>query len=169
MRRKRIVLYFIVLVAIAAGIAYWRLTASPPPSSDGKANDIPPLSEKQDDAGADTEEAKARRQVLGVWYDDYRGKRTMILNDDGTGTMWTELSGVDAFFAAPKLRFDMKWSLNGKDLKKRTVGGEPADKVNMILNLMGNTAEDTILELTEDRLLLLDKDGKQKYDWRRVK
>jgi hypothetical protein len=38
-----------------------------------------------------------------------------------------------------------------------------------VLNTMGNTAEDTILEMTEDRLLLLDKNGKTKYDWKRHK
>ena len=44
--------------------------------------------------------------------------------------------------------------------EKTHVKGEPDDKVNLILRMMGNTAEDTILEITEDRLLLLDKDGK---------
>jgi len=29
--------------------------------------------------------------------------------------------------------------------------------------------DEAILELTQDRLLLLDKDGKTKYDWRRVR
>ncbi len=53
-------------------------------------------------------------------------------------------------------------------LTKKTVGGEPAEKVNLILNTMGDTADDTLLEVTDDRLLLLDKDGTTKYDWRRV-
>jgi hypothetical protein len=93
----------------------------------------------------------------------------MTLNEDGSGTMLVELSGVQAFLVASKLRFDMKWTLDAKKLIKKTVAGEPADKVNMILNTMGNTAEDTLLELSEDRLLLLDKDGKTKYDWKRAK
>lgn len=123
-----------------------------------------------DDVGqAESAEDKARRQLLGVWQDHYQGKRTMTLKEDGTGTMLVELSGLKAALFASKLRFDMKWSLDGKKFTKKTVGGEPADKVNMILNTMGNTAEDTILEVTEDRLLLLDKDGKTKYDWGKVK
>lgn len=93
----------------------------------------------------------------------------MTLNDDGTGTMLVELSGLQATLLASKLRFDMRWSLVEKILQKQTVGGEPSEKVNLILNTMGNTADDTILELTDDRLLLLDKDGKTKYDWKRVK
>lgn len=34
---------------------------------------------------------------------------------------------------------------------------------------MGHTAEDTILEMNETRLVLMDKDGKTKYDWKRPK
>ena len=39
----------------------------------------------------------------------------------------------------------------------------------MILSTMGDHVDEPILELTEDHLLLLDKDGKTKYDWKRVK
>jgi len=162
MTRKRALLFGLVLALLAGGIAYWRLTAEPPSPSDGVSVATPPTNK------VETEEEKTRRKLLGVWQDHYQGKRTMTLNEDGTGTMLVELSGVQAFLFAPKLRFDMRWSLEGKLLKKRTVGGEPKDKVNLILNTMGNTAEDTIQELTDDRLLLLDKNGKTQYDWKRM-
>jgi hypothetical protein len=167
MKLKRILLLVLMLALLAGGIAYWKLT-TPPSQNDGIADATLPAKFK-DGAKPETEEEKARRKLLGVWQDDYQGKRTMTLNDDGSGTMVVKLSGVQAFLFASKLRFDMKWSLDGKTLTKRTVGGEPADKVNLILNTMGNTAEDTLLELTEERLLLLDKNGKTKYDWKRVK
>lgn len=166
MNRKRLILCFLALVLLAGGIAYWRLTS--PPTSQNDAVVMPPASRKSD-TEVETEEDKARRMLLGVWQDEYKGKRTMTLNEDGTGTMLVELSGLQATLFAAKLRFDMKWSLEGKTLTKKTVGGDPADKVNLILNTMGNTAEDTILESADDRLLLLDKDGTTKYDWRRVK
>jgi hypothetical protein len=162
MRRQSILLCLLAL-AIAGGIAYWRLTAEPPSPSDGFAVATPATNK------AETEEEKTRRKLLGVWQDHYQGKRTMTLNEDGTGTMLVELSGFQATLFASKLRFDMRWSLEGKILKKRSVGGEPSNKVNMILNTMGNTAEDTIQELTDDRLLLLDKNGKTQYDWKRIK
>jgi hypothetical protein len=165
MKRKQLVLLVLCLTVLAIGTVYWKLTAHPP--SRGEAATNPALAAPV--GGEEPEAAKARRRLLGTWQDDYKGKRTMTLNDDGTGTMWVELSGAQAFFAAPKLRFDMTWSLDGTKLMKKTVGGEPANKVNMILNMMGDTAEDTILEVTEDRLLLLDKDGETKYDWRRDK
>jgi len=167
MRRRPVVLGLLAL-ALAGGIAYWRLTAEPPSPSDEFAGAIP-LAHKPDGATrTETEDEKTRRKLLGVWQDHYQGKRTMTLNEDGTGTMLVELSGVQATLFASKLRFDMRWSLEGKILKKRSVGGEPKDKVNLILNTMGSTAEDTIQELTDDRLLLLDKDGKTQYDWKRM-
>jgi hypothetical protein len=114
-------------------------------------------------------DARQRSLVLGTWADEYQGKRTMTLNEDGTGTMIVELSGWRAALSAPKLKFNMKWSLKGGHLKKQTISGEPETQVKMILSTMGDHVDEPILELTEDRLLLLDGDGKTKYDWKRVK
>jgi hypothetical protein len=165
MNRKRGVLLAGAFVLLAGGVAYWRLTSAPPAPPD----DTGPIRPTPDAAGAGSAEEKARRQLLGVWQDDYQGKRTMTLKEDGAGTMLVELSGLQATLFAPRLRFDLRWSLDGKTFTKKTVGGEPAGKVNVILNTMGNTAEDTVLEVTPDRLLLLDKDGKTRYDWKRIK
>ena len=114
-------------------------------------------------------DARSRSLVLGTWADEYQGKRTMTLNEDGTGTMIVELSGWRAVLSAPRLKFNMKWSVKDGRLKKQTVSGEPETQVKMILSTMGDHVDEPILELTEDRLLLLDKDGKTKYDWKRVK
>ena len=166
--KPRVVLrLFLILALLSGGIAYWMLTTTHPSQNDGIANVTPPTNSIED-VKPESEEEKTRRMLLGVWQDDYQGKRTMTLNEDGSGTMLVELSGVQAFLFASKLRFDMTWLLDGKKLTKKTVGGEPADKVNLILNTMGDTADDTLLEVTDDRLLLLDKDGTTKYDWRRV-
>lgn len=113
-------------------------------------------------------EAARRRLIIGEWQDDYEGKRTMTLRPDGTGTMVVELSGLKAALAAPRLRFDMKWAVNDGRLQKQTIGGEPEGTVQFILKTMGDRVDEPILELTQERLLLLDKDGKTKYDWRRI-
>lgn len=162
--KRKVILYVLALVLLIVGIVYW-LIAKTPSHGDEFGGTTPPAINSE----VETQEEKARRTLLGVWQDDYQGKRTMTLNEDGTGTMLVELSGLQAALFASKLRFDMKWSLDGKKLIKKTVGGEPGDRVNLILNTMGNTAEDTILELSHGRLLLLDMNRKTKYDWRRVK
>ncbi len=114
-------------------------------------------------------DARYRSLVVGTWQDEYEGKRTMTLKEDGTGTMIVELSGWRAALSAPRLKFNMRWSLKDGHLKKQTISGEPETQVKMILSTMGDHVDEPILELTEDRLLLLDKDGKTKYDWKRVK
>jgi arylsulfatase A-like enzyme len=111
---------------------------------------------------------KYRRLAIGTWQDDYKGKRTMTLDSDGTGRMVVELSGMTATLFASKLEFDMVWSVQDGRMKKRTVGGKPKRRVDMILKAMGDRVNERILELSEDRLLLLDEDGSTKYDWRRV-
>jgi hypothetical protein len=143
--------------ALLLGIACWK----------------PWLPERDEDpvVGAQTadRDERLRRQVVGTWEDDYQGKRTMTLQEDRTGTMVVELGGWKATLFAARLRFDMAWSVEGGRLQKRTTGGEPADKVAMILKTMGDRAEESILELDDDRLLLLDGDGKTTYHWRRVR
>jgi len=156
----------LIFVLLSGGIAYRMLTKHPV-QNDGLADATPPESARAF-ANPETEEEQNRCMLPGVWQDEYQGKRTMTLNKDGTGTMFVELSGVQAILFASTLRFDMTWSLDGNKLTKKTVGGEPVEKVNLILKMMGDTAEDTLLEITDDRLLLLDKDGTTKYDWRRV-
>ncbi len=113
-------------------------------------------------------DAEYRRLVLGTWEDDYQGKRTMTLRQDGTGTMEVTLSGLKATLYASHLRFDMVWSIEHGRLKKQTIGGEPSGRVKLILKMMGDRVDEPILALTKQRLQLLDQDGKTKYEWRRV-
>jgi len=126
-----------------------------------------PLSAQQDAADGAQDE-QLRRLVVGTWQDDYQGKRTKTLNEDGTGKMVVELDGLKARLFAQRLTFEMVWSVENGRLKKQTLKGEPAVKVQMILKTMGDRVDERIIELNEERLLLLDKDGKTKYDWRRV-
>lgn len=113
------------------------------------------------------EDTRYRTLALGTWQDEYKGKRTMHLHEDGTGTMIVELSGLTATLFASRLEFDMVWSIENGRMKKRTVGGRPEVKVKAILAMMGDRVDEPILELSEERLLLLDADGKTRYDWRR--
>ncbi len=116
-----------------------------------------------------TRDERYRQLVVGTWEDDYQGKRTMTLNADGTGTMIVELRGLKATLFAARLKFNMVWSVQNGRLKKRTISGEPQTRVNMILKMMGDRVDERILELTKERLLLLDQDGETRYDWRRKK
>ncbi len=114
-------------------------------------------------------DARFRKLIVGTWADHYQGKRTMTLRQDGSGTMIVELTGLRAALSAPKLKFNLKWSVAAGHFKEQTVGGEPAMQVKMIMATMGDHIDQPILELTDDRLVMLDGDGRTKYDWKRVK
>lgn len=114
-------------------------------------------------------DAELRQRAVGVWEDDYQGHRTMTLRPDGTGVMVVELSGWKAVIYASRLEFYMVWSIENGRMKKQTTGGEPSGKVKTILKMMGDRVDEPILELTGNRLVLLDKDGKRRYEWRKVR
>ena len=119
-------------------------------------------------AAPDDRDARYRDLALGTWQDEYKGKRTMRLREDGTGSMVVELSGLSASLFASRLEFDMVWSIQDGRMQKRTVGGRPEGKVKAILAMMGDRVDEPILELSSQRLLLLDADGTTRYDWRRM-
>ena len=128
-------------------------------------SDVEVVSNDATDADSDD---KYRAIVVGTWEDDYQGHRTLTVRKDGTATMVVELEGLTATLYAKQMTFDEEWSIVDGRLKLKTVGGEPEGRVNLIINTMGDVSEQEILELTPDRMLLLDADGETKYDWRKV-
>ena len=151
------IMVVIILVGCVVGLVLWNRSASEK------------FAQQMAQSQSADPDAQQRSLVLGIWADEYQGKRTMTLDEDGTGTMIVELSGWRAALSASRLKFNMKWSVKDGHLRKQTISGEPETQVKMILSTMGDHVDEPILELTEDRLLLLDKDGKMKYDWKRVK
>jgi len=119
--------------------------------------------------GISSQDEQLRRLAVGTWRDFYQGKRTMTLREDGTATMVVELSGLKARLFTPRLELDIVWSVEKGRLKRRTVGGTPPDKIAFVNKRAGERVAEPIVELTKDRLLLLDKDGTRKYDWRRLR
>lgn len=109
-----------------------------------------------------------RKTLLGTWTDNYQGKRTMTLKEDGTGVMHVELEGLNALMGGKEMTFNMIWSIKDGRLFKKTISGKPADKVSMILKLFGDRVNEKILSLTQDQLILLDGNGKTRYTWTRV-
>ena len=111
---------------------------------------------------------RLRSMILGTWYNECEAKQTMTLKDDGTATTIAEITGQMATMTAPRMRFDMVWSVENGQLKRRTVGGEPKNAIRTVLNSVGDQWDWQISELTKDRMVLVDADDKQ-YEWRRVK
>jgi len=112
---------------------------------------------------------RLRRAAVGTWQDFYHGKRTMTLGVDGKATMRVELTGIKARLFTPRLDLDIVWSVEDGRMHRRTIGGRPADKVEFVNKRAGVVVAERILELSADKMVLLDQNGSQKYTWRRVK
>ncbi len=108
-----------------------------------------------------------RRQLVGVWKDEYQGLRTLTIRPDGTATMVMELQGLHRLFAQ-KLTFEEQWTLRGNDLQFHLVSGEPKAKIEFVMDLKGNHFKQKILELTASRLLVWDECEQVEMDWKRV-
>jgi len=141
------------------------------PSHQDIAESLPSNSKNTEPADGEppSSDSRLREMVLGTWEDDYRGHRTLTLRPDGTGTMVVELNGWEATVFAEKLTFHMEWAMNDGKLYQKTVSGEPKDKVDFVLNMMGDSTDSQVLDITDSRMLLLGEDGETEYDWRRVK
>jgi hypothetical protein len=109
-----------------------------------------------------------RRQVVGDWEDDYQGHRRLSVRADGTATMRVEPLGIGRRLFADHLQFEIEWTVTDDRIIMITTGGEPKSKTKLIMNLYGTRAEYKLLNLDDRQLLLLDADGKTKYEWRRT-
>jgi hypothetical protein len=105
--------------------------------------------------------------MAGKWHDEYHGKRHLTVRADGTGTMVVEPDGIGKKLFAAQLTFEIEWSIEDGRVTMKMLNGEPKSKVQLILKIYGQEAEFKILELNDERMLLLDADGKTRYDWRR--
>ena len=113
-------------------------------------------------------DAALSKQMLGTWEDDYKGHRTLTLLEGGTGTMVVELGGFAATLFAAKLTFTEQWSVENGHVTMKATGGEPSGKVNLVLSLHGDSSTQEIIEVTEDRMVLIEKPSKTRFEWRRV-
>ena len=113
-------------------------------------------------------DAAFRELMLGTWDDDYKGHRTLTLNSDGTGTMLVELDGFAATLFAEKLTFQEEWKVVDGKVTMKATGGEPAGKVRLVLSLHGDSSTQRIVEVTGDRMILVEEPSGTRFEWRRV-
>ena len=108
------------------------------------------------------------KSMLGTWEDDYKGHRTLTLNVDGTGMMVVELDGFAATLFAKKLTFQEEWTVADGKVTMKATGGEPAGKVRLVLSLHGDSSTQRIVEVTQDRMILVEEPSETRFEWRRV-
>ena len=113
--------------------------------------------------------AEIQQALRGDWTGYYQGHRKLSVRADGTATMVVEPEGLAATLLAPKLTFDVLWTVNGENLEFETLSGVPKEKVQIIVQMYGRKRSHKILGLQAAKLELLDEDGVTEYVWNRVK
>lgn len=111
--------------------------------------------------------AEVDKLLVGEWSGYYQGERQLTVAADGTGTMVAQPEGLAATLLAPKLTFQIKWKRKKELLEFETLGGEPVDKVNIVVKMYGRKRAHKILDVQKHQFELLDEDGVTKYLWKR--
>lgn len=112
--------------------------------------------------------AEMQLGLIGEWTGFYQGQRRLTVGEGGLATMVVEPEGLAAVLLAPKLTFEVRWTINGEQLEFETLGGEPLDGVEVVGKMYGKRRSHRILELEPNRIVLLDEDGVTEYVWHRV-
>ncbi|MDA1016516.1 MAG: hypothetical protein O3A00_18930 [Planctomycetota bacterium] len=166
MQRRRLVAAIGVVVCLS--VVGFRKTVFQPLAMNHNATvSTAPVSPALADE-ADARDAQFRKLIVGTWEDFHEGKRTMVVNPDGTLRLKVELTGAKAWAFVPTSYYNIDWKIEDGLFKKHLIGGEPPDKVAWVMRIFGVDVDERILELTEHRLLVLDPDGRRKYDWKRL-
>ncbi len=148
----------------AAKIKEWRneLTGTET-DADENANETSGTAE----AAAGSNDVESRRKLVGVWTQNKFGNRTLTIAGDGTGLMTMEPEAIYAVLYGSKLTFKMYWSVKDGFINYGYRSGTPTDKVRMAAETIGDHWIEKIIELTDNRLVLLEADGTTKSIWDR--
>lgn len=121
---------------------------------------------KTDDS--DTADAELRKRIVGAWQQRFYGTRLLTVLPDGTATMVIRPDSVWAFAFGEQITLDMFWKIRKGRIDYGIRSGSPPDKVEIARKTWGDRWDEQILELTDDRLVLLAEDGKTQSVWTRA-
>lgn len=96
-------------------------------------------------------------QLVGRWQDSFFGKRTLVLNSDGTAEMRLDLDFAGSLLYGKQVDFDMKWSLDQGTVTIDILKGKPETAAKSLMDTWG-TQHIYLLDLVEsERIEMRDK------------
>ncbi len=96
-------------------------------------------------------------QLVGHWQDSFFGKRTLVLNADGTAQMRLDLDFAGSLLYGKQVDFDMKWSLDQGIVTIDILKGKPESAAKSLMDTWG-TQHVYLLDLVEsERIEMRDK------------
>ena len=97
---------------------------------------------------------EARERVIGTWEAQQYGHQILTTRSDGTATIKMSLTPMAAVLYGRQVTLELLWTLEGKILTQRIIGGAPVRSVEKLIAKFGDTQQFRVLETKRDRLLV---------------
>ncbi len=124
--------------------------------------------EKKSMKEMETEQVK--QLVTGYWKSSYYGTRHLIIREDGTATIYYQPNMLARLVMGGQLTIHYHWEYDRENIQVlfTATDGYPQKSYEYVLEKWGANQRQTVLDATEQRLLLLDGDDTTKHDWQRI-
>lgn len=106
--------------------------------------------------------------IVGRWEQFNRGRRVLVVREDGTATMDVNLEGAWAYVVGEKLEFQIEWTLDKSRLLLKMIGGKPDGALKFVASVYGNERNHQVETLTSDQMILVDEKDKSRDIWKRI-
>ncbi len=113
---------------------------------------------------------QVKQLVTGFWSSKYYGIRHLVIREDGTATIYYQPNMLAQFLMGGQLTIHYEWEYDREKTQVvfKATEGYPQKSYEYVLNKWGANQRQTVLEATDQNLLLLDGDEKTEHDWRRI-
>ena len=107
-------------------------------------------------------------QLVGSWQDSFFGKRTLVLNADGSAKMILELDFAGQLLYGRRLEFDMQWSLEEGKVTIDILSGRPEKSAKSAIDTWGSRYEYLLDCVKDHQIEMRDADGSMNHVLRRI-
>jgi hypothetical protein len=152
--------------ALASLVVYWNW---PQPVVDKKLRDRT-IAQIKGEVKADpvsTEDEKLAEKVIGTWYQEEYGTKTLTIFPGGKAKMVMKPNAIIALRFGPRIDADMYWSVKDGYIDYGFNGGTPADKIKLAKETFGDFWHEKIVHVDDKSLLLIEEDDDESR-WKRL-
>ncbi len=117
---------------------------------------------------SETGDERFKTLVVGSWQKYQHGNRTLTINEDGTADLIVEPDGIWKYLLGDRIQIDIEWKIEEGRAIFLMTGGTPSSKVDVARKLFGDKRDRPIVELTQERFVLLDEEDDEEDVWTRI-
>ncbi|QDU81347.1 hypothetical protein Pla110_30880 [Polystyrenella longa] len=114
-------------------------------------------------------DVELKEKLQGTWTQNQEMKQTLVLEEDGTGTLTIEVNSLIAAVFGDRIVMQINWSVEKGRAIFTSLSGEPEVAFNYIKENYGTKRDQKIDTLDQDTLVLLDdQDNNSRSQWTRL-